>query len=253
MINNTFCHLPRIGLTTEQTLWKQGIHTWNDFITANDVPRISKTKKPWFDKQLKQANKALIEGNSTFFTNIPSTETWRLWNEYKEETAYIDIETNYRNNITVLGISDGNKTWQFVRHHNLEPNTIKELLQQFKLLVTFNGSSFDLPIIRRYFHNILPEVPHLDLRHAAAKIGLTGGLKKIEETIGINRSENTDGVTGGDALTLWSAYRNTGHKEFLDLLLEYNAEDILNLHPLANHIYHELARTTKKSLKTTNP
>lgn len=202
---------------------------------------------------VKRAQQALFAGDSTHFCCLPSVEQWRLWSEFRDEACFVDIETNYQHNITVLGISDGTRVWQFVRHHNLNERDVKNVLSQFKVIVTFNGASFDLPIIRRYFKNALPNVPHIDLRHAGARVGLKGGLKRIEEEIGIARTEDTQGVSGADALKLWTAYRQTGQKRFLDLLLEYNAEDIVNLKPLADHVYNRLESQTSKLLKRTLP
>ncbi len=243
VLQNTFCHLPRLGETSEQRLWSAGILTWKDFLEAQSVPRISDAKKPWFDRQLRLAQKAVFDGDSAFFTCLPSTQAWRLWEEFGNEAAFVDIETNYRQNITVLGIADAEgNVYQFVRHHNLDGRAVRDLLRQYKLLVTFNGASFDLPIIRQYFNGVLPDVPHIDLRWAAQRAGYTGGLKRVEKALGIGRDEEVEGVTGADALQLWAAYRNTGNETFRDLLLEYNAADIVNLKPLADIVYDKLRK-----------
>ncbi len=253
MIQHTFIHLPKVGKTRELSFWKQGIRTWNDFLQAPTVRGVSDSNKPLLDLHLKRCQQALFDGNSTHFCCLPSVEQWRLWSEFKQEACFVDIETNYHNNITVLGISDGTNVWQFVREHNLDGRDVKRVLSQFKLIVTFNGASFDLPIIRRYFSDVIPDIPHIDLRHAGARAGLTGGLKRIEKELGIARGEDVDGVTGADALKLWSAYRQTGNKQYLDLLLEYNAEDIINLKPLAEIIYSRLEAQTSKVLKEQTP
>lgn len=237
MLRNTFCHLPRIGETTEQRFWKQGIRTWNDFLLAEDIRGVGVAKKAALNRQLQEAQEALTQCNAKYFTCLPSTQHWRTWEEFGDKAAFIDIETNYRQNITVLGISDGVNVWQFIRHHNMQAPAIREVLKQFDVLVTFNGACFDLPIIKRYFKDVVPDVPHIDLRFAAAKVGLTGGLKSIEREIGIARTEDTQDMSGAEALVLWDRYRSTQDKKHLDLLLEYNAEDILNLKPLTNHIY----------------
>lgn len=240
MLENTFCHLPRIGLRTEQALWKAGIQTWNDFLKAADIPRISAARKPGFDRELRQAMRARLEGDASYFTRLPSTQTWRLWEEFKEEACFVDIETDHRNRITVLGVSDGTQSWQFVRGINLDEHGVRNVLNRFKLIVTFNGASFDLPIIKRCFGDIIPDVPHLDLRFAAARAGLNGGLKRIEKILGIDRPDAVNGVSGADAIRLWHAYRATGEEEYRDLLLQYNEEDILNLKPLAQIVYERL-------------
>jgi uncharacterized protein len=241
MLRNTFCHLPRLGPRSEQKLWQQGITTWSDFLAEKRIHRIAPHRKPLFDQALKNAQKAVLLGDSAYFNILPSVEQWRLWEEFGDEAAFIDIETNYRHDITVLGIADSQGgVWQFVRHHNMDGRKVRELLSNFKLLVTFNGASFDLPIMRRYFQDVLPRVPHIDLRHAAARAGHSGGLKAIEKSLGIARLDAVKNVSGADALRLWTAYRQTGEKRFLELLLEYNAEDIVNLKPLAQAVYDQL-------------
>ena len=34
MLEHTFCHIPGIGPTTEQALWRQGIHIWEDALQS---------------------------------------------------------------------------------------------------------------------------------------------------------------------------------------------------------------------------
>ena len=253
MLKNTFIHLPRIGSTTEENLWKNGVATWNDFLEATDVPGVSTNKKPLLDTHLQQASKALQARNAHYFTQLPSQQHWRVWDEFKEQAAFIDIETNYQQQITVLGISDGKRVWQFIRHHNMNEQEITAVLKQFNVLVTFNGACFDLPIIKRYFKNAVPDVPHIDLRFAGARAGLTGGLKRIEQELGINRGEDLEGVSGADALVLWSQYRKTGEEKFLEILLDYNAQDVLNLPTLTNIIYQRLSKEHKKTINTRPP
>lgn len=250
MLRNTFCHLPRVGETTEENLWKQGIRTWTDFIRADDIHGIGTKKKPYFDRRLKHAQQALLEGDANYFTQLPSQQHWRVWEDFKENAAFIDIETNHPGNITVLGISDGENVWQFVRHHNMNKPDIKRILSRFDVLVTFNGACFDLPIIEKYFQGVVPDVPHIDLRFAGARCGLSGGLKAIEKELGIFRGEDVDGVTGADALTLWHQYRKTGDEQLRDILLEYNEEDCINLKPLAQTIYDRLRAEHEKRINT---
>ncbi|MBI2649883.1 ribonuclease H-like domain-containing protein, partial [Candidatus Woesearchaeota archaeon] len=74
-----------------------------------------------------------------------------------------------------------------------------------------------------------------DVRSVADKLGLKGGLKNIEKTLGIRRTSIVDKFYGGDALTLWRMYRATGDDYYLNLLVEYNEYDIINLKIVAEH------------------
>ncbi len=245
MLRSTFIHLPRLGRLSERRLWHEGVLTWDDFLSSETISRISREKKYLYDKIITESKKACFKGESEYFTCIPSNEQWRLFEEFNDGACFLDIETNYRNDITVLGISDGIRTWQFIRHVNMQKKSVSELLRQFKIILTFNGASFDIPIIKKYFgDDVMPKVPHIDLRFAGARVGLNGGLKRIERELGIARDKSVQGVSGADALKLWAAYRSTGNRKYLNILLEYNKEDILNLLPLARIIYIKLKEQT---------
>ncbi|MGD9577374.1 MAG: ribonuclease H-like domain-containing protein, partial [Syntrophorhabdus sp.] len=62
------------------------------------------------------------------------------------------------------------------------------------------------------------------------QLKIKGGLKELEKMYGIERK--TEGVNGFKAVQLWEIYRRHGRKDALELLLEYNKEDVLNLIPL---------------------
>lgn len=170
---------------------------------------------------------------------------WRIYNQFKDNILFVDIETSgFYGDITVIGVYDGENTKTMVRGINLDKDLLKKTLAQANMLVTFNGSSFDLPVIERYFQNVIPNVPHVDLRHVCSKIGLIGGLKNIEKEVGINRAKELEGVDGSDAVYLWQQYKATGNREYLNTLVQYNEEDIINLKPLAEFAINKLWKQT---------
>lgn len=244
MIRNTYIHLPGISQNTEKKIWEQGITDWNSFISKDKINKISPSKKIFYNNKLKEANHHLSNYNSEYFSGLMKpSETWRLFNYFKDDVVYLDIETDGLcrwNDITVVGLFDGINTKTMIKDINLDFNTLKKELSRYKLIVTFNGASFDLPFIERRFPGTIPKVPHLDLRFACKKIGLSGGLKKIEEELGMRRRELVRGLDGGDALTLWKMYKGSGDEHYLNLLVEYNEEDIINLKRIAEHTYKEL-------------
>jgi hypothetical protein len=107
-------------------------------------------------------------------------------------------------------------------------------VSRFKVLVTFFGSGFDLPVIRRSFPGITLDQLHVDLCFLLKRIGLSGGLKRIESQLGIRRRPETEGLDGWEAVRLWHAYQ-AGSDEALDLLLTYNKEDVMNMEPLLEY------------------
>jgi len=236
MIDNTFIFLDKVGFTTERKLWAQGIHTWDDFLKAQTVQGMSCARKTIYNLKIQKAKANLSVANHPFFKQeFPRNQHWRLWNKFKEDAVYIDIETTgYHGDMTILGMYHDNETHIMVRGQSLEKENFHKILDRAKMVVTFNGASFDLPIIEKYFKTKI-ELPHIDLRHVCAKIGLTGGLKLIEKTVGISRADEVAGFTGADAVTLWYQYRNTGDPRYLEKLVKYNEEDIVNLKPLAEH------------------
>lgn len=251
MIRNSFIFLERVSHTTEQRLWQSGITDWKAFRDTKSVPRMSQARKHHYNRKLAEAGKHLAERNSAYFSSIlPKSEVWRLYDFFSDGCLFLDIETTgYYGDITVIGMYDGNDVMTLVKGQSLTKNNIKNVLSRYKMLVTFNGLSFDIPVINRYFNNVVPDIPHLDLRFPLAKLGFTGGLKKIERSLNILRSDNTEGLSGEDAVHLWHDYMNNGNRESLDLLVEYNTEDIINLKPIAGFVFNQMKQKMMEHMK----
>ncbi len=242
MIRKSFIILDGVGIRKERGIWKKGIPEWNAFLDANRIKGISELRKAYFDRQLVRAKRELRENNSLFFTSrMPSTEMWRLYREFEEECCFLDIETsNFYGNITVIGMFDGRESRQMVRGFNLDKELLRKELERYKLLVTFNGKSFDVPVINRFFNRVVPDIPHIDLRHACRKVGLTGGLKLIEKIVGIKRRFEVENLESEDAVFLWDRWQKTGDRKYLEMLVKYNEEDTINLKPLMEYCYGKL-------------
>jgi uncharacterized protein YprB with RNaseH-like and TPR domain len=142
--------------------------------------------------------------------------------------AYLDIETTFEGGISVIGIyRPDSGTTQLVGGGVSDIN-LYDALAGVTTIITFNGSSFDLPVIRkRLFADLRGEFAHRDLLYVCRKRGLRGGLKVVEQILGIGRE--TAGITGMDAPRLWNRYEMRGDRSALDTLLAYNYEDVVNL------------------------
>lgn len=243
MIENSFIFLEKVDKRLEQNIWNQGIKTWNDFLKAKNIKGLSKKRKMYYDRKLLEARKQLYNFNSNYFIGkLALSETWRLFDFFKDDAVYLDIEVdgiNSNNDITVVGLFDGINTKIMVKDINLDISYLKKELEKYKLIITYNGAVFDLPFIKKRY-SILPNIPNFDLKTACNRVNLNGGLKDVESSLGIKRKRIISKFRGGDALTLWKMYRATGDKYYLNLLVEYNEEDVVNLKQMANHVYEKL-------------
>ena len=229
MLKSSFIFLEKITANKEKKIWQQGIKDWNDFIKAEKVVGIPKEKKPYYDRKLREAQAELLNDNSIYFSGLfPKKEMWRLYDYFKEEVGFLDIEVDSDGKIIVVGISDYYNSNFFVRGINLERSILEKELSKFKFLVTFNGNSFDLPKLRKQL-GIEIKIPHLDLKPLCVKLGWKGGLKEVEKLLNLKRPVHLNGSPVG----LWKAFHASGDREYLDLLIEYNREDIENLKEVA--------------------
>jgi hypothetical protein len=143
--------------------------------------------------------------------------------------------------MTVVGIYDGTRARTYVRGIDLDD--IVDELAKYELLVTFNGARFDLPFIKHEYPEIEFNQLHIDLMYPLRRIGYKGGLKNIERELGITRSDATTGISGFDAVRLWHQYER-GDPDALELLLEYNREDIVNLETIIEMVHTKFIEKT---------
>jgi uncharacterized protein YprB with RNaseH-like and TPR domain len=249
MIRNTFSILSGIGVKMERRLWMEGILTWDDFIAANDICFVSSERKAAFDWLLSTAARKLEERDAVFFAkNVRRREHWRLYEIFRRESVYLDIETNglmpgRGGYVTVVGLYDGHDWRCLVAGDNLTVENLRRELAGYKCLVTFYGSSFDVPFLQRTFPDVKFDIPHFDLCFAAKRLGIGGGLKKIEALFDIERDEDVRGMDGYDAVKLWE-HAKRGNDDARRLLLSYNREDTINLLRIADILYERLKQST---------
>lgn len=251
MIENTFVLLPGVASRRERLLWEKGISSWETFLQVPSVKGMSIATKSFHNRRLAEAAVALHTGNSSYFsTCLAAKYHWRLYEAFRDECVFLDIETqgDY-DNITLVGLSDGFDTKTMVRCVNLDANLLRTELSRYKLLVTFNGSSFDLPVLSKYFGKVIPPIPHIDLMHVCAQAGFVGGLKKIEKELGIVRPDHLVTVDGKGASELWRAYMASGEERYLQTLVEYNEYDCLNLKRLIEKVYPMLKKEIFKYIQ----
>ena len=241
MIPNSFIIFPGVRHSVEEQIWEAGITNWCDAPAALLEQWIS-------EPDLDACRIALEESDTRHFNDaLLGSDRWRLYQDFIDEAAFLDIETTGlspgNSVVTMVGVLDKGGFTAYTRGENLEE--LPEAISKNKLIVTFNGASFDLPFLRHEFEatghaDLFDHAAHLDLRYAMRRAGYTGGLKRIEQTLGVGRKTALSKLSGRDAITLWRM-ADEGEKGAMETLIRYNAEDVASLPDLASIAYDELS------------
>ena len=244
MLTSTFVLLSGVGPATERRFWQDGLLTWEHFLRQPRIAGLSPHRKQWYDGELALAQTQLDAGHLPYFASrLPGREHWRFFPLCPSRTLYLDIETTGTSpqdgEVTVVGLHRNGETISLVRGENLTSDRLQAELDQCDLLVTFFGSSFDVPYLRAKFPRLRFPLPHFDLCFAARRVGRRGGLKQIEQEVGIERASSLRGLDGWDAVRLWAGWC-AGDAAALELLRAYNVADTANLVPLAHRLYDEM-------------
>jgi len=230
MLRHTYLHVPGVGDKRERDLWLRGFTDWEAFRQGHPAGA-------WRELILSHLD------DERAARELPRREAWRLAGQFPGRTLYLDIETTglsfEGDSVTCVGVSDGTTTRAFVRGVDLA--LFPEVLEGVELLVTYNGSSFDLPVLKNAFPAVdFDRFHHIDLRFPLHRLGVKGGLKGAEKQLGIGRPDALEGVDGFMAVLLWRAHR-AGTATALDTLLRYCLEDVVNLKPLLALTYNRLS------------
>ncbi len=244
MLRATFLHLSGVGPVTEAELWQSGFRDWRDLSERRERLAVSPATRERMEKELVSSEQALTERDVAWFARrLPNREHWRLFPTFAPETSFLDIETTglspYGGIVTVVTVHGGNATRTFVAGDDLEE--LPAYLGRFPVLVTFNGSRFDVPFLTASFPQMFVPPAHIDLRFLLYRLGLAGGLKRIEQRLGLGDRSGVEGVDGLEAVRLWQEYRR-GNASALDRLVRYNRADTVNLEPLLRFAVTELER-----------
>ncbi|MFT0899301.1 ribonuclease H-like domain-containing protein [Candidatus Methanoprimaticola sp. MG2] len=246
MIRNTFVLLPSVGAKKERAIWESGVRTWDDFVSSESVCTMKPQAKERNDIILTQAMELMDDGECGALADMtPRSEHWRLFGDFREGAKYLDIETDGLSRdalVTLVTVHSPKETVTLTEGIDLSPETLADALDGTEILVTFNGSCFDVPVLRNSFPEVDLDIPQFDLRFASRKVGYRGGLKPLEMDLGIRREEDIDGMDGADAVRLWHAWARHDDRDSLDTLTEYNRADTVNLERIADVIYGRLVR-----------
>jgi len=121
---------------------------------------------------------------------------------------------------------------------------LQQLLERFDVLCTFNGRTFDLPMLRTRFlmNRMKPdclEKPHIDLIHIARRVWKLRlrhcSLSHLEEAI-LGRGR-TDDLPGSEAPKRFFAMVQTGEIHLIDEVLAHNEQDVASMCTLLAHMH----------------
>ncbi|MDR0477959.1 MAG: ribonuclease H-like domain-containing protein [Desulfobulbaceae bacterium] len=236
MLNHTFCHLPGIGLANERRLWRHGLLSWHDWFAWQSGRRlpIALSAACCRDAEalLHRSQQALAAADAQFFAALLKPhECWRLFFDFRQQAAYLDIETSGLGEdaeISVITLYDGIMGRRYVNGDNL--NDFAADASRYAVLISYGGRRFDVPFLERALAIRLPQA-QIDLCLVLHSLGYHGGLKKIERALGIARGP-LQGVDGLAAVHLWRRYQESGDRRFLETLSAYNFADTVNLERL---------------------
>lgn len=183
----------------------------------------------------------------------PATEALRRigWNGRRfdiEKCLFIDTETTGLSGgagtvAFLVGVGYINRGFMtveqfFMRDYSDEPELLyrlKEIMERFECAVSFNGKTFDMPLIRsRFTMNRMkdyPELFDLDLLHPARRVWKlrleSCRLSTLEERVlGLQREND---LPGSEVPQRYFDFLKTGDMSLVDDIIRHNRQDIFSL------------------------
>jgi uncharacterized protein YprB with RNaseH-like and TPR domain len=237
VIRSSFRLTPGVGAWLESRLWDAGVRGWDD-LPVGPLPVLGPKLAARLRDAVARAREALAAGDAEALARmLPRAERWRLYAAFAEDTAFLDIETDGTDRITAIGLLDRGGPRVLLAGRDL--GEFEAVAAGWKLLATFNGQAFDVPVLRRTFPRWTPPLAHVDLCHLWRRLGHAGGLKALELAEGLHRPPQLAGLTGLDAIRLWQAHLD-GDGQALRLLCEYNLHDAVHLRTLMDRGYNRM-------------
>lgn len=237
-LEQSLLHLPHIGGKRAAQLAADGCGCWRNLIAAERPCGISPARWAEIVAAARQST-AWLEADDPrpFAAQLPTREHWRVLHQWFEAASFFDIETSGlepESEVTLVVCLHRGRLLRFLKDENLDD--FLGLLDDVKLLVSFNGTGFDVPRIEDRFH--VPTLPcaHVDLRWMCHHRGWRGGLKAIERQLGVWRPADLRGVGGAEAVWLWQQWSQHGHATARRTLERYCSADVITLQLLAAEV-----------------
>lgn len=259
MLTRSFIFAKGLTEELERALWSKGVTSWEVLRQFPEEAAVilGQSRAAKLVEQVAEAQAALAKGDAAWFkANWPERETWRLWQGFAglDKIALVDIETTGLtpgyDQITVIGLADGARSIAYVagipQTGDEKLDRFREVIKGYQLIVTYNGTNFDLPFIEKHFReaNFRFELPHLDVMLPARAVGLQGGLKDMEKQVGIVRPADIKDMRGAEAIQLWGQWKNSGDLAAYRRLTTYCKADCVNLKEFTDAVYAKKWQTT---------
>ncbi len=252
MLTETFIHVHEIGQDREKALWRAGFCNWWDVMSAADSDIPPGVPLSYLRRTVEQSVVALGEGDWGYFREGLKGHYWRALSllpggsgnsssgrslrvlALDIETEGISKEINGVTAVGVCGDATGMAPLALLPASRSFRDELFGVLEETDLLVTYNGTQFDVPFLQAQpFLRGIPVPPlHVDLRFLFSSLGITGGLKRVQVQMGYQREGALADVDGYMAVLLWQEHlrRVPGA---LDTLVRYCLEDVVVLLDLA--------------------
>lgn len=236
LLESTFLPIKGISRNKEKALWDSGI------------VKLSQLREKYFSHQMKlfedyndittEMEIALQNNDVDFFLDkLPSSELFRAALTCYKEVMFLDIETTglsrWYSYITLIGWIINGEYKCLIKGNS--PKDFFDDLDRAKVLITFNGSIFDIPFIKKEYQVANLSHAHIDLRFFSKRFGYTGGQKQIERTLKIRRPNGIGDIDGKEAVVLWYKYLS-GELKSLRKLIQYNYYDIVGMQKIFDKI-----------------
>jgi len=127
-VENSFIQVDGVGEATERTLWEAGIDHWDDFDPDLDV--VGPTRAERIESFLSEARPRLRDGDGRFFhEQLPSSERWRLYENFRGDACFFDIETTglsqAHHRVTTVSFHHDGGTETLVRGRDLDRERLR--------------------------------------------------------------------------------------------------------------------------------
>ena len=174
LLRRSFQHLPGISVAEEARLWAEGISDWVDLIRHTPIQLDMYRKRGGaLQSAVEASEEALANRDVAFFASrLPKREHYRIAASFPERCVFLDIESTglstYYDQVTLVGWSVDDTYTVLIDPGGIE--ALERDLREHPMIVTFNGSLFDLPFLARRFKKSWSGLLHVDLRY----LGETG-------------------------------------------------------------------------------